>query len=163
MIVLAGASNADAHGKGNAAPEFVRRATYPVYLNLPIDEQGEQTVSEISAVSKDGRTLIYTDALGQRIGFLDISNPKKPVGKGTLDVTTLAGLDHASPTSVEVVGRYVLVVVDQTPAPADEQSETFDSQARCVSSTWSRANWFAASTSAVSLTPSRSARTAGTR
>lgn len=127
-FVVSGATLATAHGKASSPSEFVRRATYPVYLNVPPAEQGEQTVSEISAVSKDGKTLVYTDALGQHIGFVDISAPGTPVGLGTLDVTELAGLDHASPTSVEVVGGYVLVVVDQTPAPVDPENETFASQ-----------------------------------
>lgn len=114
--------------KKATSAQFSRVATYPVYLNVPTAQQGEQTVSEISAVSKDGKTLIYTDALGQRIGFVDISKPSSPRGLGTLDVTELAGLEHASPTSVAVVGGYVLVVVDQTPPLADAENDTFDSQ-----------------------------------
>ena len=91
---------------------FHRTATYPVYKNLPKDvSASSETVAEISDVSKDGRTLVYTDALGKRIGFLDISDPKAPEGAGSLSLAQLGDTDD-QPTSVAVVGRYVLVVVD---------------------------------------------------
>lgn len=101
-------------------------ATYPVYLNLPTGVAPEsETVAEISDVTPDGRTLIYTDALGKRIGFLDISDPREPVGDGSID---LAELGHADdqPTSVAVVGGYVLVVVDQSGGDFVEPSGRLD-------------------------------------
>lgn len=96
-----------------SAGAFTRAATYPVYLNVPagVDPAGE-TVAEISTITDDG-TVVYTDALGKRIGFLDVSDPANPVGTGTV---SLADLGHADdqPTSVAAYGDYVLVVVDET-------------------------------------------------
>jgi LPXTG-motif cell wall-anchored protein len=102
----------------SAAPEagrsFVRTATYPVYQNVPAGvDPAAATAAEISGVADDGRTVIYTDAPGKRIGFLDISDAAKPVGTGSI---SLAELGHADdqPTSVAVHGDYVLVVVDES-------------------------------------------------
>ncbi|WP_109789781.1 esterase-like activity of phytase family protein, partial [Mycolicibacterium agri] len=90
---------------------YHRTATYPVYLNA--QDPAEETVAEISTATPDGNTVIYTDAAAKRIGFLDIGDPAKPVGKGIL---SLAELGHADdqPTSVAAIGDYVLVVVDTT-------------------------------------------------
>ncbi len=105
MLPAAGAS-------ASTEQTFHRTATYPVYKNLPKDVPASSaTVAEISDVSKDGKTLIYTDALGKRIGFLDISDPDNPVGAGSLSLAQLGDADD-QPTSVAVVGKYVLVVVD---------------------------------------------------
>lgn len=96
----------------DAERSFHRTATYPVYKNLPKDVPASSaTVAEISDVSRDGKTLIYTDALGKRIGFLDISDPSAPEGAGSLSLAQLGHVDD-QPTSVAVVGKYVLVVVD---------------------------------------------------
>ena len=106
---------ADQNGAANAlAGPFARTATYPVYLNVPAGvDPAAETVSEISTVSPDGKTMIYTDAAGKRIGFLDISDPSNPKGDGTLDLATLGNADD-QPTSVAVAGDYVLVVIDET-------------------------------------------------
>lgn len=101
-------------GTPDAQSTFERTATYPVYENRPEGEdKATPTVAEISTVSKDGKTLIHTDALAQRIGFIDISNPNTPKGLGTLD---LKAQGHAKdePTSVAVYGDYLLVVIDET-------------------------------------------------
>lgn len=98
----------------DAQSTFERTATYPVYENRPEGEdKATPTVAEISTVSKDGKTLIHTDALAQRIGFIDISDPNAPKGLGTLD---LKAQGHAKdePTSVAVYGDYLLVVIDET-------------------------------------------------
>lgn len=96
----------------DGVPSFDRLATYPVFLNVPDDvDPSAETVAEIAAATEDGNTVIYTDAAGQRIGFLDITDPSNPVGAGTIDLREL-GDTHDEPTSVEVVGDYVLVVVD---------------------------------------------------
>ncbi|MBM7506085.1 esterase-like activity of phytase family protein [Agromyces aurantiacus] len=107
---------ASATESASAAPvaAFSRLATYPVFQNVPAGvDPADETVAEISAVSEDGRTLVYTDAAGKRIGFLDLSDPSHPVGLGTVD---LAELGHADdqPTSVSIVGDHVLVVIDET-------------------------------------------------
>lgn len=96
------------------AQRYHRLATYPVYLNRPVDEDpATETVAEISTVTPDGNTVIYTDAAAKRIGFIDIRDPLKPAGLGTL---SLAELGHADdqPTSVAAHGEFVLVVVDTT-------------------------------------------------
>jgi len=93
-----------------AAPAewFARTATYPVFQNVPAGvDPAATTVAEISDVTDDGNTVVYTDAAGGRIGFLDITDPGAPRGAGTYE---LAADD--SPTSVAVVGDHVLVVVD---------------------------------------------------
>ncbi|BBX18651.1 alkaline phosphatase [Mycolicibacterium duvalii] len=95
------------------AQRYHRMATYPVYLNAPADRRDDETVAEISTVTPDGNTVIYTDAAGKRIGFLDVRDPANPVGQGTLSLSELGNADD-QPTSVAAVGEYVLVVVDTT-------------------------------------------------
>ncbi|WP_255510871.1 esterase-like activity of phytase family protein [Micromonospora sp. WP24] len=111
---LTGATAASASGNHHPGKPlaFDRVATYPVFQNRPTGEDPTSpTVAEISAISEDGRTLIYTDALGRRIGFLDISRAEKPRGLGTLSLSQLGDAED-EPTSVAVVGKYVLVVVN---------------------------------------------------
>lgn len=96
------------------AQRYHRTATYPVYLNKPAEDPVEtETVAEISTVTPDGNTLIYTDAAAKRIGFVDIHDPAKPVGQGTLSLAELGHKDD-QPTSVAATGDFVLVVVDTT-------------------------------------------------
>ncbi|MGU3500838.1 esterase-like activity of phytase family protein [Mycobacterium sp. C31M] len=96
------------------AQRYHRLATYPVYLNRPADEDpATETVAEISTVTPDGNTVIYTDAAAKRIGFVDIRDPLKTVGLGTLSLEELGHADD-QPTSVAVLGEFVLVVVDTT-------------------------------------------------
>ncbi|ROO90283.1 phytase-like protein with esterase activity [Actinocorallia herbida] len=103
--LVAGLSPA-AHA-GGKDPLFERVATYPVFQNLPAGaDPADETVAEISAVTEDGRTLIYTDAPGERVGFLDLSKPGSPKGLGTL------ATEGGQPTSVAVVGAYALIVID---------------------------------------------------
>lgn len=98
----------------DAATSYHRLATYPVFRNLPDGVAPEtQTVAEISAVTADGKTLIYTDAPGKRIGFLDLSDPAAPTGAGSISLEQLGHADD-QPTSVAVVGDYVLVVIDSS-------------------------------------------------
>ncbi len=91
---------------------FHRLATYPVFQNAPVGvDPNSETVAEISTVTDDGNTVVYTDALGKRAGFLDITDPSNPKGLGSID---LAAAGHADdqPTSVAVAGDLLLVVVD---------------------------------------------------
>ncbi|WP_280434011.1 esterase-like activity of phytase family protein [Nocardia carnea] len=120
-LLAAACSGDERDGSGSAtawrlpdAERYHRAATYPVYLNRPAGEPADtETVAEISTVTPDGNTVIYTDATAKRIGFLDIRDPAQPAGLGTL---SLAGLGHADdqPTSVVAHGEFVLVVVDTT-------------------------------------------------
>ncbi len=110
-LAITGTAHAGQKAAG-PAKTFDRTATYPVFLNRPAGEDPTtETVAEISAVSEDGRTLIYTDATARRIGFLDISRADQPRGLGTLSLAQLGDAED-EPTSVAVVGRYVLVVVN---------------------------------------------------
>ncbi|MET8828118.1 esterase-like activity of phytase family protein [Streptomyces sp. NPDC004610] len=114
---LAGGGVASAEQRAGAAhgakpTAFERTATYPVFQNRPTGEDpAAETVAEISTVSEDGRTLVYTDGVARRIGFLDIADPDRPRGLGTLSLAELGNAED-EPTSVSVVGQYVLVVVN---------------------------------------------------
>ncbi|MET8039488.1 hypothetical protein ABZU25_01335 [Micromonospora sp. NPDC005215] len=122
---LTGATPVSAGGHHHSSLAFDRVATYPVFQNRPAGEvPATATVAEISAVSEDGRTLIHTDALARRIGFLDISRADRPRGLGTLSLAQLGNAED-EPTSVAVVGRYVLVVVN-TSASFTEPSGRLD-------------------------------------
>ncbi|MEU0283118.1 esterase-like activity of phytase family protein [Streptomyces sp. NPDC006195] len=117
--LLAGTGAASAHQESWRPAAFDRTATYPVFQNRPAGEDpASPTVAEISAASEDGRTLIYTDAVARRIGFLDISRPDSPRGLGTLSLAELGNAED-EPTSVAVVGQYVLVVVNTSAGYAD--------------------------------------------
>lgn len=89
---------------------FERTATYPVYQNHP-DGESAVSAAEISTVSEDGKTLIYTDALARQIGFVDISDASKPQGLGVLPLHQLGSAED-EPTSVVAYGDYVFVVVN---------------------------------------------------
>ncbi len=94
-------------------PHFQRIATYVVCENTSCDTGViEATVAEIVAVSKDGRTLVYTDSPTGRIGFVDISDPESPVGLGTVQT-------GGEPTSVAVTGKYALVGVNTSDSYVD--------------------------------------------
>ncbi|OAN30150.1 esterase-like activity of phytase family protein [Mycolicibacterium iranicum] len=96
------------------AERYHRTATYPVVLNnAPTEDAAAETVAEISTVTPDGNTVIYTDAAAKRIGLVDIRDPKSPKGLGTLSLAELGNADD-QPTSVAAVGEFVLVVVDTT-------------------------------------------------
>ncbi|MEY9487403.1 hypothetical protein RKD26_003197 [Streptomyces calvus] len=118
----AGAARAERHaGAGHAPPRpvaFERTATYPVFHSRPAGEDAAaETVAEISATSEDGRTLVHTDAAARRIGFLDIGDPGRPKGLGTLSLASLGDAED-EPTSVTVVGDHVLVVVNTSASHA---------------------------------------------
>ena len=114
LVAVTGSTSGAAAPAHDDIPSFHRLATYPVLQNVPAGvDPLDETVAEISDVTEDGLTVIYTDAAGRRIGFVDITDPANPVGTGTIDVTA-AGADGDSPTSVAVVGDTVLVAVDST-------------------------------------------------
>ena len=97
-VLLASTALAPAH-----ADVFNRIATFHVVDNLPADaDPGKQTVAEIIAATEDGMTLVYSDSPGERIGLIDISDPKAPKAAGVVDV-------GGEPTSVVVVGGKALV------------------------------------------------------
>ncbi len=111
LLALTGPTSGAA---GPATGAFHRVATYPVFQNVPAGvDPAAPTVAEISAVSEDGRTVVYTDALGKRVGLLDITDPAAPKGLGTIELATLGHADD-QPTSVAVVGDYALIAIDET-------------------------------------------------
>ncbi|MCG8427619.1 MAG: esterase-like activity of phytase family protein, partial [Chromatiales bacterium] len=96
-----------------SAQYFTFLSSFKVYNNLAADEaMDSETVAEIVSVSKDGNTLIYTDSEMKRIGFVDITNPTLPSGRGFF---SFAG----EPTSVSVAGNYALVGVDTSDSFTD--------------------------------------------
>jgi sugar lactone lactonase YvrE len=87
------------------ADQFHRIATFHVTDNLPAGADAKKgTVAEIVAATPDGRTLVYTDSPGERVGIVDIADPAKPKAAG---VVALGG----EPTSVVVAGAKALVGV----------------------------------------------------
>ncbi|MDN5724863.1 MAG: hypothetical protein L0G99_02875, partial [Propionibacteriales bacterium] len=84
---------------------FTRIATLGAYENN--SDPGADAVAEISTVTPDGNTLVYTDAAGDQVGFVDISDPSRPKPAGAVGV-------DGEPTSVYAVGAYLLVVVDSS-------------------------------------------------
>jgi len=90
---------------------FTRVGTFANFRNAGLDSL---TVSEIITSTPDGRTLIYTDAEGAAIGFIDISNPSEPLAAGTVALDPdPSNAPVYSPTSATVLrGKYVLVAVD---------------------------------------------------
>jgi hypothetical protein len=110
VVALAAAGSvpaaAAAHGRTSS---FHRLSTFPVYLNSSV---GETAAAEISTVTEDGRTVVYTDSPGKRIGFVDISNPSRPQPLGTLAM-------GGEPTSVAHLGRLLLAGVNTSASFAD--------------------------------------------
>lgn len=76
--VLVTPSAAVAHGRSPV--EFHRLSTFPAYLNSSIDDTA---AAEISTVTEDGRTVVYTDSPGKRLGFVDITDPGSLKARGT--------------------------------------------------------------------------------
>jgi hypothetical protein len=86
--------------------QFERVGTFFVCENTSCGRNVvEETVAEITAVSQDGGTLIYTDSPLESIGFVDITDPAQPAGLGVVKL-------DGEPTSVAVAGRYALVGVN---------------------------------------------------
>jgi hypothetical protein len=106
---------ASAHGTpshGGPGP-FGRVATIPAYLN---SDATDDAAAEIAAVSADGRTVIYTDSPGERLGFVDVTDPGRPRPAGVLE---LAG----EPTSVATFGRYALAAVNTSGSFTDPSGQ----------------------------------------
>ena len=91
----------------NAAQYFNRIASFPVSLNTPDEEPGQENSSEIINATADGMTLVYSNALLGGVGFVDITDAKAPKAGGFVPL-------DGSPTSVTVIGGKALVTVDTT-------------------------------------------------
>ena len=97
----------------SAANYFERIATWPVFLNLPAGtDPASETVAEIVAADADGLRLIYSDSAGQRVGIVDISDPRTPLPQSVIDV-------NGEPTSVAVAGNMALVAVNNSQSFAE--------------------------------------------
>jgi hypothetical protein len=66
------------------------------------------SVAEIVDTAFRGRLLVYTDGGKGEIGLVDISNPRKPKGLGTIPLP-------GEPTSLVVKGRYAIVATSTSP------------------------------------------------
>lgn len=86
-----------------AQPYFQRIASFHVETNLGAKEDpNTKTSAEIIEFADNGHTLVYTDSPGQRLGFIDIRNPRQPKPAGTVAF-------GGEPTSVVVSGNVALV------------------------------------------------------
>jgi len=86
-----------------AQPYFQRIASFHVEANLDAKENpNTKTSAEIIEFADNGHTLVYTDSPGQRLGFIDIRNPRQPKPAGTVAF-------GGEPTSVVVSGNVALV------------------------------------------------------
>ena len=101
---------ADEHRGGS---NFKRIATLANYINN--DDRGDETVSEIVAATKNGKTLVYTDSELEEIGFVYIGKPSDPIPTGKLAVP-------GEPTSVAVLGNTLALVAVNTSASFTDTS-----------------------------------------
>ena len=96
-----------------AAEVFNRVATFHVVDNLPEGaDPAKSTVAEIITATPDGNRLVYTDSPGERIGIIDITDPKAPKGAGTVAL-------EGEPTSTVVMGNHALVGVVTSKSKAE--------------------------------------------
>jgi hypothetical protein len=100
---------------------FEHVGTFEVPRNLPAGvDPSTVTSAEIVDVSRDGRTLLYTDSPTKRLGFVDIRDAADPRPLGALDLP-------GEPTSVATLGAYALVVVNTREDPdGDGPLNAFD-------------------------------------
>jgi hypothetical protein len=100
MPAVAGAARAT-----SAASALAHVGSFFVDDNLPADEpETTPTSAEIVDLTPDGQTLLYTDALTGRLGFVDVSDPASPVALGVIDLP-------GGPTSVAIHQGWALVAV----------------------------------------------------
>ncbi len=90
----------------SAEQVFNRIASFPVAQNLPKGED-KATSSEIITATADGNMLIYSDAPGGTIGFIDITDAKAPKAGGSIAI-------DGEPNSVAAAGPKVLITIDKT-------------------------------------------------
>lgn len=110
-VIVVSAILATATGFSTAPTEefFTRVATFPVCLQIdPTCNVNTETVAEIVAASEDGMYLAYSDSAQKQVGFIDISNLAHPMPMGVMPM-------GGEPTSVAVVGKYVLAGVNTSP------------------------------------------------
>lgn len=92
---------------------FNRIATFNVVENLPAGaDPAKPTAAEIITFTEDGKTLIYSDSPGKRIGFIDITDPAAPKAAGVI------ALD-GEPTTTVVIGGKAYVGVNTSESKAN--------------------------------------------
>lgn len=85
---------------------FNRIASFATPNNMLADEdKRRETSAEIIKASVDGMTLVYTDSPLRAVGFVDITDPRRPKAMGNIPV-------GGEPTSVAVTVNTVLVAVN---------------------------------------------------
>ncbi|WP_163392641.1 esterase-like activity of phytase family protein [Enterovibrio norvegicus] len=88
------------------AASFHRISAFSTANNIPPHlEKTHESSAEIIAASEDGNTLVYSDSPLKGVGIVDITNPKKPQGKGFI---TFDG----EPTSIDVVGNTFVTAIN---------------------------------------------------
>lgn len=99
-------SQALCHAPGQDDKAFERIAVFePCRQHDPDCDTDVPAVAEIVAADDAGERLVYTDGAGGRLGFIDIQDPARPTAAGTVELP-------GEPTSVAVVGEWVLAAVD---------------------------------------------------
>jgi len=85
---------------------FNRIAAFPVPANLPQGtDPATVTSAEIIAASGDGMMLVYTDSPNEKIGLIDIADPRAPRALGSVPTA-------GEPTSVATLGNRAFVAVN---------------------------------------------------
>ncbi|AFL51858.1 hypothetical protein ABIE78_002286 [Sinorhizobium fredii] len=103
---LATALAASTAPAARAEQVFNRIASFAVAGNLPQGaDRKAPTSAEIITASDDGKTLIYTDSPGKRIGFINITDARMPKADGIVPF-------DGEPTSVAVADAKALVAVN---------------------------------------------------
>lgn len=109
------ASPVYAHRFGDRAPVLNHVGTFYVPANLAVEEPlSTVTSAEILDATPDGAWLVYTDSPNQRVGFIDIRDPRDPAPGGII------ALD-GEPTSLVVLGDWALVAVNTRQDPDGEE------------------------------------------
>ena len=76
-------------------------------------------VAEIVAASPDGLTLAYTSGDAGDVGFVDVTEPRRPAALGVVDVAGTVASGRGEPTSVAITpdGRFAVVAVKDAADP----------------------------------------------
>lgn len=85
-------------------PNFTRVALFPCFLN----KAEGPTSAEYVVLSRDGKLAAYVDSLGHGIGFVDLSDPRRPRDGGWIPV-------EGEPASVAMLDDQLLVTCDLGP------------------------------------------------
>ncbi len=110
LATALGAAGAVAGGNGHGHKYADQRFRW--VGTFDVMEGNGSGVAEITDVTRNGKQLIYTDAENGEIGFVDIRNPRRPVGEGTMSV-------DGEPTSLVILDPLVLVGVNTSESFTD--------------------------------------------